>query len=113
MAGANGVDGACHCIGERSRNRVGQVFAGQTRQVEHFSLTGLPRLDRPPTHQTATPAFGNQREDEIAAGIDVVRNDQQLAESWLTDVFRQQMPSATPPTICPSTIMRLRARPGS
>ncbi len=76
---------------QRGGDRVGQVAASHSREIQELgpSRVGL-RGGRPP-HQIAASRFADEREDEIAVGVQVVHRDQELAEAGLSQVVHQQL----------------------
>ena len=76
---------------QRPRERGQALVARNAREVERFgrsaiaALRGLPEKEGPPF------VGAEQREHEVAPGVEVVHHDEQLAEAWLSQVVRQQL----------------------
>ena len=78
--------------GQRRRDGVGQMIAGDARQVEHLGATRLRRVGSVGRRtRSRRRDFADQREHQVAAGIDVVRHDQQFAKARLAEVVGQQL----------------------
>ena len=67
------------------------MIARDAGQIEDLGAPRFGRLAGRPPHQIAPPILGDEREHEIAVGVDIVHRDEQLAESRLAEILGQQL----------------------
>ncbi len=79
-----------HWHRERGRKRVNGMVAGRPAEVERFRCSGR-RLSARPREEPRAMVLRQQRKDEIATRIHVVRNHQELTESRLAEIFGNEL----------------------
>ena len=76
--------GLCrHRHGQRSGDRIDGVLAPHAAQIDYLRPPQFRGLGRRPPEQIAAARLGDEGEHQVATGIEVVREDHELAESRL------------------------------
>ena len=79
---------------QAARNHGGEVLAGDATQIQDFTAAFFRGFNRRPANELSTPRFDDEREDQIAPGVDVVNGQDQLSKSGLPEVFSNQLHAA-------------------
>ena len=83
------------CGRDRQRQRgcqcIERVITRDPGQIEYFQRSRPPVRRAGPPEKTRTMSVAEEREDDIAARIDVVNCNEQFAEAGLSKVVGQQL----------------------
>ena len=87
----DGVGLRRHRHGQRGGDRIDKIVPAHAAQIDHLRPPQFRGLGRRPPKQIAAARLGDERKHQVAMGVEVVREDHELAESRLPQIVRQHL----------------------